>query len=69
MTVRLGPVGLDRIVLATLNEGKAKELARLLGGTVRAVETLREHAGVTLPACPFKNGFDADHSPPAGRSR
>lgn len=49
MTVRLGPVGLDRIVLATLNEGKAKELARLLGGTVRAVETLREHAGVTLP--------------------
>jgi inosine/xanthosine triphosphate pyrophosphatase family protein len=42
-------VGLDRIVLATLNEGKAKELARLLGGTVRAVETLREHAGVTLP--------------------
>ena len=49
MTVRLGPVGLDRIVLATMNEGKARELARLLGGTVRAVETLREHAGVTLP--------------------
>ena len=45
----LGPVGLDRIVLATMNEGKGRELARLLGGTVRAVETLREHAGVTLP--------------------
>jgi XTP/dITP diphosphohydrolase len=49
MSVRLGPVGLDRIVLATTNEGKARELERLLGGTVRAVETLREHAGVTLP--------------------
>lgn len=49
MSVRLGPVGLDRIVLATMNDGKARELARLLGGTVRAVETLREHAGVTLP--------------------
>ena len=49
MTVRLGPVGLDRIVLATMNEGKALELARLLGGTVRVVETLREHAGVMLP--------------------
>jgi XTP/dITP diphosphohydrolase len=32
-----------------MNEGKARELARLLGGTVRMVETLREHAGVTLP--------------------
>lgn len=50
MSVRLGPVGLDRIVLATTNEGKARELERLLGGTVRSVETLREHAGVALPA-------------------
>jgi XTP/dITP diphosphohydrolase len=49
MSVRLGPVGLDRIVLGTTNEGKARELERLLGGTVRAVETLREHAGVALP--------------------
>jgi XTP/dITP diphosphohydrolase len=49
MSVRLGPVGLDRIVLGTTNEGKARELERLLGGTVRAVETLREHAGVILP--------------------
>jgi XTP/dITP diphosphohydrolase len=49
MSVRLGPVGLDRIVLATTNEGKARELERLLGGTVRAVETLHEHPGVTLP--------------------
>lgn len=47
--MRLGPVGLDRIVLATMNEGKARELGRLLGGTVRAVETLRQHAGVKLP--------------------
>jgi XTP/dITP diphosphohydrolase len=42
-------VGLDRIVLATTNEGKARELGRLLGGTVRVVETLREHPGVVLP--------------------
>ena len=47
--MRLGPVGLDRIVLATTNEGKARELGRLLGGTVRVVETLREHPGVVLP--------------------
>ena len=49
MAVRLGPVGLDRIVLATTNEGKARELGRLLGGTVRVVETLREHRAVMLP--------------------
>jgi XTP/dITP diphosphohydrolase len=40
---------LDLIVLATQNEGKARELRALLQGTAARVESLREHPGVTLP--------------------
>ena len=40
---------MDLIVLATHNEGKARELSVLLRGTAARVESLREHAGVTLP--------------------
>jgi XTP/dITP diphosphohydrolase len=40
---------LDLIVLATHNEGKARELSVLLRGIAARVESLREHSGVTLP--------------------
>jgi XTP/dITP diphosphohydrolase len=40
---------LDLIVLATHNEGKARELRVLLQGIAARVESLREHSGVTLP--------------------
>ena len=37
------------LALATRNEGKAAELARLLAGAVLRVETLASHPNVTLP--------------------
>jgi XTP/dITP diphosphohydrolase len=40
---------LDLIVLATRNEGKARELRTLLHGLSARVESLRAHPGVTLP--------------------
>ena len=40
---------MDLVVLATRNEGKARELTRLLEGTVKRVQTLRDHPEVTLP--------------------
>ena len=40
---------LDLIVLATKNEGKARELALLLEGLARRVESLAAHPGVALP--------------------
>jgi XTP/dITP diphosphohydrolase len=40
---------LDLIVLATANEGKAREFLTLLQGRADLVETLREHPGVILP--------------------
>jgi len=40
---------LDRIVLATRNEGKARELSALLHGVARSVESLAAHPGVSLP--------------------
>jgi XTP/dITP diphosphohydrolase len=36
-------------VLATRNEGKARELAGLLAGIAPRIESLREHPGVALP--------------------
>ncbi|MGH7682582.1 MAG: non-canonical purine NTP pyrophosphatase, partial [Candidatus Eiseniibacteriota bacterium] len=42
-------VGVDLIVLATTNPGKANELERLLTGTARRFETLRDHPGIALP--------------------
>ena len=40
---------MDLVVLATRNEGKARELTRLLEGAVKRVQTLRDHPEVTLP--------------------
>jgi XTP/dITP diphosphohydrolase len=40
----------DRIVLATGNRGKARELAALLASLGARFETLAEHPAVTLPA-------------------
>jgi XTP/dITP diphosphohydrolase len=40
---------LDLIVLATHNQGKARELSVLLQGIAARVESLREHPRVTLP--------------------
>ena len=40
---------MDLIVLATKNEGKARELAVLLHGVAGRVESLRAYAGVSLP--------------------
>ena len=40
---------LDLIVLATKNEGKARELALLLEGLARRVESLAAHPDVSLP--------------------
>jgi len=40
---------LDLIVLATGNEGKARELNVLLHGVARRVESLRAYPGITLP--------------------
>ncbi|MBI4364449.1 MAG: hypothetical protein HY568_03380, partial [Candidatus Latescibacteria bacterium] len=40
---------LDRIVLATRNEGKARELSALLHGVAQRVESLAAHPGVALP--------------------
>ena len=40
---------MDLIVLATRNEGKARELTILLRGLARRVESLRAHPGVVLP--------------------
>lgn len=39
----------DRVVLATRNPGKARELTALLTGLADRVETLAEHPGVPLP--------------------
>jgi XTP/dITP diphosphohydrolase len=40
---------IGRVVLATRNEGKARELEELLGGTALKLETLRDHPDVALP--------------------
>jgi len=40
---------LELIVLATLNDGKARELALLLDGLAARFESLRAHPSVTLP--------------------
>jgi XTP/dITP diphosphohydrolase len=40
---------LDRVVLATRNEGKAVELERQLRGIARTIESLRAYPDVTLP--------------------
>lgn len=40
---------MDLIVLATKNEGKARELTVLLHGIARRVESLRAYPGVSLP--------------------
>ncbi len=40
---------MDLVVLATRNEGKARELKRLLAGAVDRFETLEDHPQVTLP--------------------
>ncbi len=40
---------MDLIVLATRNEGKARELKTLLHGLSARVETLRDHPEITLP--------------------
>ena len=40
---------MDLVVLATRNEGKARELSRLLEGAVKRVQTLRDHPDVALP--------------------
>jgi XTP/dITP diphosphohydrolase len=40
---------LDRVVLATRNEGKARELSLLLAGLARRFESLRDHPAVVLP--------------------
>ena len=40
---------MDLIVLATHNQGKARELSVLLQGMASRVESLRDHPGVTLP--------------------
>ncbi len=40
---------MDLIVLATTNVGKARELERLLAGTSKRFETLRDHPHVVLP--------------------
>lgn len=42
-------VGVDLVVLATTNAGKAKELERLLAGTAKRFETLRDHPGIAMP--------------------
>jgi XTP/dITP diphosphohydrolase len=39
----------ELIVLATRNEGKARELIPLLHGVAERFETLRAHPGITLP--------------------
>ena len=41
---------MDLIVLATRNEGKARELASLLHGLARRVESLRDHPEIELPS-------------------
>ncbi|MGE5176587.1 MAG: RdgB/HAM1 family non-canonical purine NTP pyrophosphatase [Hyphomicrobiales bacterium] len=40
---------MDLIVLATGNEGKARELRALLSGIATRIESLRDHPAVTLP--------------------
>ena len=40
---------MDVVVLATRNEGKARELRRLLESAVERFETLQDHPEVTLP--------------------
>ena len=40
---------MDLIVLATRNEGKARELTILLRGLAKRFESLREHPGIVLP--------------------
>jgi XTP/dITP diphosphohydrolase len=39
----------DLVVLATRNDGKARELTRLLEAAVKRFQTLRDHPNVTLP--------------------
>jgi len=39
----------DLVVLATRNEGKARELTRLLEAAVKRLETLRDHPEIALP--------------------
>jgi len=41
--------GVEVLVLATRNQGKADELSRLLGGAVRRIETLATYPDVKLP--------------------
>ena len=40
---------MDLVVLATRNDGKARELTRLLEVAVKRFQTLRDHPNVTLP--------------------
>ena len=40
---------MDLVVLATRNEGKARELTRLLESAVTRIQTLRDHPKITLP--------------------
>ena len=40
---------MDLVVLATRNEGKARELTRLLEAAVKRLESLRDHPEIALP--------------------